>query len=115
MGDDLFLIEATEPTNIIWENRHFTSQETLKRTTIVLLAIVGLVAISFIIMFFCKMYAITTGNKYPDVTCTQIEDIYTVSNTSYEAFAYREYIGYYMPSEFTFAANEGKQPLAGVL
>jgi len=24
MGDDLFLEECTEPTNIIWENRHFT-------------------------------------------------------------------------------------------
>jgi len=24
LTDDLFLVEATEPTNIIWENRHFT-------------------------------------------------------------------------------------------
>jgi hypothetical protein len=24
MGDELFLAESTEPTNIIWENRHFT-------------------------------------------------------------------------------------------
>jgi len=74
-------------------------------------------------MFICKMYAITTGNKYPDVTCSEIKDIYTeqiewadndsdyttiVSNTSYEAYAYREYVGYYMPSEFTFAAKEGQ-------
>ena len=24
MGDDLFMEESTEPTNLIWENRHFT-------------------------------------------------------------------------------------------
>lgn len=58
MGDDLFLVESTEPTNIIWENRHFTTQETLKRTTIVLFTIIGLILVSFAIMFVCKMYAI---------------------------------------------------------
>lgn len=31
-NQDLYFLPATEPTNIIWENRHFTSRDRLKRT-----------------------------------------------------------------------------------
>jgi hypothetical protein len=27
LDDDLILVKTTEPTNIIWENRHFTSSD----------------------------------------------------------------------------------------
>lgn len=114
MGDELFLVESTEPTNIIWENRHFTPQDYAKRTTIVLFAIFGLIMVSFIIIFVCKMYAITTSNKYPDVNCTNIQNIYNTSSTSFESYAYREWLGYYHPEQVDFG-GEGKQPLSGVL
>jgi hypothetical protein len=32
LDTDFFLIKATEPTNIIWENRHFTNSERFKRS-----------------------------------------------------------------------------------
>lgn len=114
MGDELFLVESTEPTNIIWENRHFTPQDYAKRTTIVLFAIFGLIMVSFVIIFVCKMYAITTSNKYPDVNCDNIKQIYNTSSTSYESYAYREWMGYYQPEQIDFA-GEGRQPLSGVL
>lgn len=32
LDEDFYLIPATEPTNIIWENRHFTNKDRFKRT-----------------------------------------------------------------------------------
>jgi hypothetical protein len=69
---------------------------------------------SFIVIFICKMYAITTSNKYPDVNCDNVKTIYNTSATSYESYAYREWLGYYHPEQIDFG-GEGKQPLSGVL
>jgi hypothetical protein len=54
LDDDLVLVEATEPTNIIWENRHFTPSETLQRSLKALLCIVILLIISFVTIYFTK-------------------------------------------------------------
>ena len=70
MGDDLFLVESTEPTNIIWENRHFTTQDYIKKTTIAVIIISFLLAASFVVMSICKIYAINKSNLYPEVDCT---------------------------------------------
>ena len=113
MGDELFLIESTEPTNIIWENRHFTAQDYLKRTATVLVIIFFLIMTSFICIFMCKMYAITKSNKYPDVNCVDIKETYSAGDaTVYESYAYREWIGYYGGENTT---SEVSAPLSGVL
>jgi hypothetical protein len=72
MGDDLFLIEATEPTNIIWENRHFTAQEYFVRTIKVMIIVCILISISFVLIFVCKVIAIEKSNMYPTVDCVDI-------------------------------------------
>jgi hypothetical protein len=54
LEDELVLVEATEPTNIIWENRHFTPSETLQRSLKALLCIVILLIISFVTIYFTK-------------------------------------------------------------
>ena len=54
LGSDLVLKESTEPTNIIWENRHWTNLDVTKRTIIVTGAIALLILISFAMIFFCK-------------------------------------------------------------
>jgi len=67
LDDDLFLVEATEPTNIIWENRHWTTADYAKRTLQVVVIIMCLLAVSFVTIYFCKSYAIANSSKYPQV------------------------------------------------
>jgi hypothetical protein len=76
MGDDLFLEEATEPTNIIWENRHFTAQEYFVRTCKVFAIVFGLITVSFAIIFICKVTAIEASSMYPTVDCKDILKTY---------------------------------------
>lgn len=72
MDDDLFLHESTEPTNIIWENRHWTAADYAKRTLQVVAIILGLLAISFLAIYTCKTFAIKKANEYPNVDANQI-------------------------------------------
>jgi hypothetical protein len=96
MGDDLFMVEATEPTNIIWENRHFTAQEYFIRTCKVFAIVFVLISISFVIIFVCKVKAIEASSMYPTVDCRDI--LKTYGNwESQQQYAYREYVAYYFP------------------
>ncbi len=72
MNDDLFLIESTEPTNIIWENRHWTAADYAKRGFKVMLIIVFLLTISFLTIYACKSKAIANAEKYPAVNSNEI-------------------------------------------
>jgi hypothetical protein len=67
LDDELVLVEATEPTNIIWENRHFTSVDTLKRSLKALACIVVLLIISFLTIYYFKSKAISTSRMYPSI------------------------------------------------
>lgn len=91
MGTGLFLVESTEPTNIIWENRHFTPQDYLRRTMIVFGAIFLLLCVSFISIFLCKRMAIENVSKYPVVDCADVKGVY---GTRMEEFAYREFVAF---------------------
>ena len=95
MGDDLFFVESTEPTNIIWENRHFTAQEYAKRTLVACTIIFFLLCISFAAIFICKSIAITRAAKYPTVDCDDVTKLYKDANMT--NYAYREYIAFYEP------------------
>ena len=76
MGDDLLLIEATEPTNIIWENRHYTTADYVKRSMIVIFIIGNLLLVSFSVMFYLKSLALDKTIKYPTVNCDDITKVY---------------------------------------
>jgi len=54
LGNEFFLSECTEPTNVIWENRHWTAKDYIKRGTIVFTVIAVLIVASFSLIFFCK-------------------------------------------------------------
>lgn len=54
LGEELEIKDASEPTDIIWENRHFTAWDRFKRTVIVVGYVTVLLAISFVIIFFCS-------------------------------------------------------------
>jgi hypothetical protein len=59
MGEELFFTESTEPTNIIWENRHWGPADYAKRGFIAFLIIFVLLTISFVIIYFSKTMSTT--------------------------------------------------------
>ena len=65
LGCPLEIDDASEPTDIIWENRHFTSWDRTKRATTVFLIISGLLFASFILLFQLTVIAQRAANKYP--------------------------------------------------
>lgn len=76
LGDELCLVESTEPTNIIWENRHFTSLETFRRSLRALAAIVCLLIISFLTIYYFKSKGINTSRMYPSINKSEILRLY---------------------------------------
>jgi hypothetical protein len=102
------LVEATEPTNIIWENRHFTTKDYVYRTFVAFSFICFLLCVSFAIIFYSKIYAIVIDSKYPDVDCDYITEVY--GNSTLEKWAYLEYVAYYNASE-----GEEALPFSGTL
>ena len=57
LGTPLDIGDASEPTDIIWENRHFTAWDRTKRTTIVFGIVSALLFISFILLFYLSVIA----------------------------------------------------------
>ncbi len=76
MNENLVFTEATEPTNIIWENRHFTDKDRFIRTIHAWLLIAVLVLISFAMIYFCKVQALKVAQKYPNVDCEAVSTAY---------------------------------------
>lgn len=72
-GCKLEFDDASEPTDIIWENRHFTSWDRLRKTIVVVIAIGILLACSFLLIFIFSKQADKARTKYPVVNC----DAYT--------------------------------------
>jgi hypothetical protein len=90
LGTDLILAESTEPTNIIWENRHWTAADLTKRTIQVFAIIAALILISFGMIFFCKQFSIKISNQYPLVDCTLIKSTYNATG-NYNDYVLREW------------------------
>lgn len=74
LGEQLNFEDASEPTDIIWENRHFTSWDRFKRTLIVVGYVTVILSISFVIIFFCSQEANKPLLKYPPMNCTEMEE-----------------------------------------
>ena len=70
LGDEVIEIQgASEPSDIIWENRQFTPRQRLCKSLIVILILALLLFGSFIIIFMLSMYSYDLLNKYPYVDC----------------------------------------------
>ena len=76
LGDHKIEIEpASEPTDIIWENRHYTPMQRLKKSIIATLIILLLLFISFIMIFICSNFSVNAILKYPTVDCTNLTEL----------------------------------------
>lgn len=76
LGEPLKIDDAAEPTDIIWENRRFTTWERTKRTLIVIGVIVFLLFCSFIIIFSLSLKNSQITNQYPTTQCPSVEQIF---------------------------------------
>jgi hypothetical protein len=69
LGEDLCMIGATEPTNIIWENRHYTDLDTKINSCCVTFAIILMLSFSLVIIWVLKMQEFAITAAYPPVNC----------------------------------------------
>jgi len=106
LGEPLYFGEATEPTNIIWENRHLTTLDMVWRAFVVVSACSLLLFGSFTVIFICQQEAIAIKLKYPLVECN---DFYTTYGNSLTSIAYQEYMNYYHNKD------DDPTPMAGAL
>jgi len=78
LGEEIEIQPASEPTDIIWENRSFTERERNIKKGIVTLIIIGLLILSFAIIFLAKKASLAKKNQYPKVNCKEFEDNYGI-------------------------------------
>jgi hypothetical protein len=76
LGEEIEIQPASEPTDIIWENRSFTERERNIKKGIVSLIIIGLLMASFAIIFVAKKASLAKKNQYPKVNCKEFEENY---------------------------------------
>ena len=66
--------DAPEPTDIFWENRHFTASQRNKKLAVVILIMILVLSISFVIIFICSSYSKELVSIYPPKDCSGILD-----------------------------------------
>lgn len=64
---------ASEPTDIIWEHRHFTKGQRFFKKLLVSIVIFVLLSISASLIYKFSTLQQTYKNKYPKVNCEEIE------------------------------------------
>ena len=73
---DLMIEAASEPSDIIWENRHFTDRERVKKKLIVILLMTLLLFTSFCLIYIGASYSLKLLRVYPAVTCEDLPPEY---------------------------------------
>jgi hypothetical protein len=76
--------EASEPTDIIWENRSFTPRQRSVKRCIVAFLILVMLTISAVIIFVCTLSANAKKFRYPKANCDTIYDGYGNDTSSAE-------------------------------
>ena len=89
LGESLNFEDASEPTDIIWENRRFTAFERFQRTIIVICCVALLLFISFMFIFVCSKKASLPVLQYPTTQCEETTEIY---GTNLEKLSIQEYL-----------------------
>lgn len=104
LGERLQFDDGCEPTDIIWENRHFTSTQRMVRGSIVAGVIGLLLLLSFITIYIMKTSSTSNAKKYPACDCEELKSIY---GAGLEKNALLEWYDFYK--------HVPKKPLAGML
>lgn len=74
LGTPILFEEAVEPSNIIWENTHFTTKQQTIRKVIVTFLVALVLLGAFALFAFLKIKAVRNQRKYPPGTnCDDID------------------------------------------
>lgn len=76
LGTTMRFTGASEPTDIIWENRHFTKWDYIKRQAFAFVIIAILLFGSFIVVYLVASYSAKIASTYPSVNCSNIVSDY---------------------------------------
>ena len=88
LGEEFRFKDASEPTDIIWENRIFTKKDYVFRQLFAYLVIAVLLFGSFMIIFAISKYSATMAAIFPPQDCAGVETAY---GTSLEKYANQDY------------------------
>ena len=91
LEEEIEVQPASEPTDIIWENRNFTEDTRNFKRIVVSIIIVILLAVSFAIIFTCQKSSLAKKMKYPKVNCKTIDVEYVDRHEAYQKDAIAEY------------------------
>mmetsp|Transcript_33793 Transcript_33793/g.44587 ORF Transcript_33793/g.44587 Transcript_33793/m.44587 type:complete len:597 (-) Transcript_33793:841-2631(-) len=89
LGKEMRFADASEPTDIIWENRHFTRQDYFKRQLGAFIVIGLILFISFLIIFKISSYSAKVASVFPLVDCEQVGKLYP--GDLYKTYAIDDY------------------------
>ena len=70
LGSPIDVHEAGEPTDIVWENRHFSDVSVRLRAAVFLLIMAGLLCVSFVIIYSAQKKAL--GMERSLAACTSV-------------------------------------------
>ncbi len=73
LDQEIYLSKATEPTNIIWENRHFTKIDIFKRSVTSVVAICLMIFVCFNGVVSIKSRLVEEQSNFPPVDCNMIK------------------------------------------
>lgn len=102
MYQEFKFTDATEPTNIIWENRHLTRMDLHKRSFVVFLIIVALLAICFLATFWTQKELIQIQKDFPIKSCSVIKSTY---GDDLQTDAAEEYVSYTTDPSYTLTGT----------
>lgn len=92
LGSEIDMTAASEPTDIIWENRHFSAFQRFVRTIIVCLILLGVLICSFILIYTAQKTALAMKQKYPKVACGPLLEEYDKRREAWMRDSINEYM-----------------------
>lgn len=93
LTEKLEITDAPEPTDIIWENRHFSDNQRRQKALIVGLVIAFLLLISALNIFNFTIKGKTLKEKYPKTDCIEITAVYKSRGVDvWQKAAFHEYL-----------------------
>ena len=73
LGRKVEFLQATEPTNIIWENRYIKGVNYGARVVVAFIVILIMLAITFSFILFAKKFAINNEKLFSKIDCDLFE------------------------------------------
>ena len=91
IGQPMKFKTCSEPTDIIWENRHFTRRDYFFRQLWAFIIIAVLMFVSLIVIYVISAYSADLAKVFPPVDCKSLKKAYGSDDTVLERYAIEDY------------------------